>query len=660
MLSSVIVPVIAWVVGIAGSCGLASGDTEPGDVASRDHSASWSASLEEGFSPAFGCQEVAAVPVAAVASVLESPAGATAAVGGLGPSLEMVVSVRLNVETKEAGNPEDANKENEAGQTEEAIESETSGPESSSEESTQQETPQEQKPAASEAAKPAEQPAAPAAQAPQESAPPPPQQPPAQPAASPPPVAEKPTPPQPPRPTVPESELYTVRTALLKVEVKLPGKFDAKESAEIVLRPEAWTTLKVVRAVEHGAQVHKGDTLLQLELDRIDEAIEDQKARVELATLGLKRAEERLKLLEVTTPLELAQAERSKRIIDEDYDRFLKVERPWMEKSSERDLKRAQWDLEYELEELRQLEKMYQADELTEETEEIILRRQRNAVADAEFFLERSKMQYEYSTKFRIPRLQESLSDQHKRSTAEYAYNKATLPIERTQAKIELAQTRSSLERETRRLKQLEADRAAMVVTSPMDGVVYYGRLVRGNWTGLGTVSDRLRPGGTITPNEVIMTVVKPRPLRIWVNIPEQQVYRFSTGAEATVEVASLPKTPLKAKLVEMSSVPISEGNFVGILELEIPETALGVVPGVSCQVQFVPYLKQRTLVVPSSAIGTDELDPTKQYVMRLDESGRPVRQPVTVGEKAQDRVEILDGLVAGDRILKNYPRNSN
>jgi len=55
--------------------------------------------------------------------------------------------------------------------------------------------------------------------------------------------------------------------------------------------------------------------------------------------------------------------------------------------------------------ELHELEKMYKADDLTEETEEIVLKRQRNSVEFAQFSLDNAKLDSEEMTKVRIPRM---------------------------------------------------------------------------------------------------------------------------------------------------------------------------------------------------------------------------------------------------------------
>ena len=70
-------------------------------------------------------------------------------------------------------------------------------------------------------------------------------------------------------------------------------------------------------------------------------------------------------------------------------------------KSAEFMVKYYNFMLDYEKDELEQLEKMYEADDLTEETEEIVLKRQRNSVEFAEFSLENAKLSRDETLKVR-------------------------------------------------------------------------------------------------------------------------------------------------------------------------------------------------------------------------------------------------------------------
>ena len=66
-------------------------------------------------------------------------------------------------------------------------------------------------------------------------------------------------------------------------------------------------------------------------------------------------------------------------------------------------LKSSEQYLAYAAEELNQLKKMYEADDLTEETEEIILQRAQNQYDRAKFSLEAAKIRNEDLLKFNSP-----------------------------------------------------------------------------------------------------------------------------------------------------------------------------------------------------------------------------------------------------------------
>ena len=107
-------------------------------------------------------------------------------------------------------------------------------------------------------------------------------------------------------------------------------------------------------------------------------------------------------------PLDLASAQRSRANAEVDLKHYLDVDRQLQEKSVRNSMQQSQFNLEYAAEELRQLEKMYKADELTEETEEIILTRTRREVESARFGLELNTTRGDHSLKVSIPRQKET------------------------------------------------------------------------------------------------------------------------------------------------------------------------------------------------------------------------------------------------------------
>ncbi len=177
----------------------------------------------------------------------------------------------------------------------------------------------------------------------------------------------------------------------LKVTVDLDGVFEAQTAHEISIKPEEWSMLTVESAAEHGAQVRQGDVLLSLETEKLDRAIADLRAELGLSEIALKQDEDHLRALEKTTPMDLETSQRAARVAEEDRKYFFEVDRPFRLKSAEFGLKVAKEFLEYDEEELHQLEKMYKADDITEETEQIVLKRARDTVDPRSSWWSRSK-----------------------------------------------------------------------------------------------------------------------------------------------------------------------------------------------------------------------------------------------------------------------------
>lgn len=451
--------------------------------------------------------------------------------------------------------------------------------------------------------------------------------------------------------------VHTVAEGVMKIEVSLSGTLEADSATDVVLRPETWRTFEVVKAVEPGTAVKKGDVLVEFDPETIDEAIKDLTLAQRLSESALKLAEENLRATEASTPLDQEAAQRAKRIANEDLERFTKTLRPQSEKSAKFMLRMAEDSLRYEKEELAQLEKMYKADDLTEETEEIVLKRQRDSVRRAEFQYEMAKTLSEQVLRVTIPREAETVKQAAVRQDLAADKAKVVLPLTLAQQRLEVERLKQERAKSQEKLKKLTADRALMTLRAPTDGVVYFGQCVLGKWSGAESAAKSLRKGGMVQSNDVFMTIVKPRPLFARVSVPEKHIAVVRPESEAKIETAAYPNVKLAASVVQVDNIP-SSGDFNARLSIALKKNAPLLMPGMSCTAKIFPYVKKNALTVPASAVFTDELDDEKRYVYLAGDKGKARKRRVTVGQKSENRVEILKGLVAGDRILLERPKS--
>jgi len=441
-----------------------------------------------------------------------------------------------------------------------------------------------------------------------------------------------------------------VKKAPFKIEVKLKGIFEAATAAELALVPKAWSALQVQKVVDQGTRVKKGAPVLWLDTEKLDEAIRNTEADQALADLGLKQAEEALRALEKTTPLDLAATERGNKRFGEDYKHFFEVQMPYSRKSWAFSLKSAEFGLMYSTEELRQLEKMYKADDLTEETEEIILKRARHNVARAKLKFQDAKNKIDKALAYDLPRSEENMKDKAERQALAYAKARITLPAQLRQKQLEFEKQKRGRDEARKKLAKLKADRKLMVVKAPIDGIVYYGQCVRGHWNV--AVAGLLRKGGGLKLHQVFITIVQPRPMQVRTSVPEKELHQLTPNLEAVITPTGYPNRKLGARLAVVSPVPVKEGTFDARLAVN-PAGADAVLPGMTCSITVIVYSKKDAIAVPATAIQADK---AKRYVLVATKGGKHVRRDVTTGRRANKQVEIVSGLKPGETILVKKP----
>ncbi len=321
----------------------------------------------------------------------------------------------------------------------------------------------------------------------------------------------------------------------MRVVVTLDGTFTAEKMTPVALRPEEWSQFEIVDIVDHGSEVHAGQTLVKFDTEKFDQELAELQLRLNVSELAIRKAEEDLPRLEKTLTLAATDAERNDKNAHEDFDRFNKIERPMLLKSVEYSLKSAQFQLDYAQDELNQLEKMYEADDLTEETEEIVLKRSRTEVDFAKFNLEQTKQYCDEILTVRLPRFDVEIKESLDKSALSLAQARSALAIDVNRARYELEQQREARTKMLDRHAKLLADRALMELKAPADGIVYYGECEDGNWPDMSAMISKLKPHANVSANTVLMTIVERRPLEVTTQVGEAERPEFSVGQAAKV-----------------------------------------------------------------------------------------------------------------------------
>jgi len=444
----------------------------------------------------------------------------------------------------------------------------------------------------------------------------------------------------------PKPQTHKVRAEPFRIEVKLSGVFESAGMAEVYFDPKVASALSVLKAVEHGTKVAKGDTLVWPMLQKTDKAIQAKAHAEAPADLALQQAREELKQLKVSTPRKLAQAALAAKRAGEDLKQFTE-NRKLAEKAARETCQASLDRLAYIKEELRQLKKMYEADDLTEETEEIVLRRTKDAVRRSELAAEQAKVKLDITLKTDLPRQARDLALANEAATTANENAKIVLPLALKTKELGVAAADRSRTKAKKDLADLKSDRDAMTVKAPRGGVVYYGRCTRGKWSGGPALAAKLIRNGKLSGDEVFMTIVDPKSLFVRASVAEKDLGLLKAGQVGKAAAAAYPQTKLAVKLDKFSTVPLASGQFDA--RFALPGGAGRATAGMTCSITLVAHDNPKALTVPQSAVFAEE---GKEFV-NLVRGDAKVKREVKTGRRHGGKVEILAGLAEGDTVLR-------
>ena len=231
-------------------------------------------------------------------------------------------------------------------------------------------------------------------------------------------------------------------------------------------------------------------------------------------------------------------------------------------------------------EELKQLLKMYKEDDLTEETEEIILKRQRYAVESAEFRLKSAKLATKRSLEVTIPR--SAIDQEQALKNAEVLWKTAreTLPSTLQQKRLEIKKLQVEDKRADEKSAELKADRALMDVPASSNGRIYHGEIRKGRWNPA-AAAKFMKVGGKIPPRIIFASLIPDDAvMQLDAFVDEASVTKLKSGHKGYVTPISSPRSRLSVEISKISSHPAVDGKYHVVLKVSARPDGLHLVPG--------------------------------------------------------------------------------
>jgi HlyD family secretion protein len=420
------------------------------------------------------------------------------------------------------------------------------------------------------------------------------------------------------------------------------------DSMPIMLDAEAWSTFEIVTIAGHGIAVKMGDTLVVFETEDIGKKLADTRQAIAAGTLNLAQAELDLATLEKTVPEQLARLKRNAGQAAEELAYFTATGRKSAEESAGFGLKRREQILASYNEELKQLRLMYEADDVTETTEEIILQQQLDKVESAEFALRMEKLDLKRTLEVMLPRQATELTERRDDTALELDKGSKDLPRSIELKKLEVAALKTSLERNRESLADLEKDRSLFEFKAPADGLFYHGSIEDGKWI-TGDLVKILVPGGNAPVGKAFATFIPSTAkltIRAFLDQATAQVLAADTKGIASLvgrEDLSIPVT-----LKSIAAAPAPDLSYPATFEAAWPEKFTAI-PGQSLQVKVVSYNKEKAITVPTKAISYGPKGWTVEVKLA---DGKTEDRAITRGRSDGEDTEVAGGLEAGQVVI--------
>ncbi len=159
-----------------------------------------------------------------------------------------------------------------------------------------------------------------------------------------------------------------------------------------------------------------------------------------------------------------------------------------------------------------------------------------------------------------------------------------------------------------------------------------------------GVLTDRLvQVGEAVAPGAPLLGFAALQPLRVVVNIPESLADTVRRFGAATINFAG---RSIPAERVTVFPQASAQSNTFRVY-LPIAGSVPGLYPGMVVRVAFATGERPQLLVPQQAIVRRSEV--TAVYLVQP--SGNTLLQQVRLGEPVGDRVEVLSGLIPGERV---------
>lgn len=448
------------------------------------------------------------------------------------------------------------------------------------------------------------------------------------------------------KPSTTSAAITTAKRGSLPMQFDATGYFEAVDPVEVRLRFKQYAGELTINAiVPSGASVKKGDKLLEIDPVPLKKLLDAAENDLAMAKANLEKSEADFKLSEASEALTLKTTKDSLQDAEDAVKWWEQVDGPQMLKGWDLQVKQYQHNVDDRTDELNELKKMYKTEELTSATADIVVKRAVRGLEQAKIGLDMEKERIEKFKATAYPASKRTVTDALQKAKQALA----SLEVAQTHVKAQwvsiLFTSRTAVATAAQKVSELRGDLDKLTVLAPVDGVVWYGQLAMGNWSG--SDPKPMHVGEKVAAQQqMLMTVYVPGKLRLVADLAEAKYFSVPAGTKATITPTAFPEVRIDGKCDAVPRTAIStQAGPIYPLVIGAGDVDPRLIPGMKASVHLDVPPRENVLLLPTSAVRDGAI-----WVHEKD--GAEKKQMVVTGHSDGKSIEIVSGLDEGAEVL--------
>lgn len=164
-----------------------------------------------------------------------------------------------------------------------------------------------------------------------------------------------------------------------------------------------------------------------------------------------------------------------------------------------------------------------------------------------------------------------------------------------------------------------------------------------------GYVAERMiRRGNLVELYQPVYSIASYDPLLAVLHVPERELAVLRKGQKVVMQLDAWPGEEFTGEVIRISPVVDPETGTFRVTS-EIVDTGGKLKPGLFGRVNVHYDLRESVPVVPREAVLTEDQE---SHVFVINQEGNAQRRPVVLGYEQQGRIEVIQGVTAGEQVV--------